>query len=91
MKSPNCAVSTCKNCLHFQAEGRRGGICGKFSTFAAPHWEACPLAVAAFDDTPDESSSFSSVEQAFKLKLLLDQDKPPSKVSSKSAMFPGIA
>ena len=91
MKSPNCAVSTCKSCLHFQTEGRRGGTCGQFDTFAAPHWEVCPLAVSAFEQMSDEGPTFSSVEQPFRLKLLVEHKKKTSTVPSKSTVFPEIA
>ena len=69
MNSQNCSISTCKNCRFFQTEGRRGGTCEQFGTFTDPAWNACPLAVAAFDAVAEDIDPLAALEHSFTLKL----------------------
>ena len=69
MNSPNCSISTCKNCRFFQTEGRRGGTCEQFGTFTDPAWDACSLAVAAFDPVAEDVEPLAVLEHSFTLKL----------------------
>lgn len=66
MNSQNCSISTCRNCRHFQTEGRRGGFCEQLGTFTDPAWRACPLAIAAFDPVVPE---IETLEHSFTLKF----------------------
>ena len=67
MNSQNCSISTCRNCHHFQTEGRRGGFCEQLGTFTDPTWKACPLAIAAFDPLTPEIESIETLEHSFAL------------------------
>ena len=69
MNSQNCSISTCRNCHHFQVEGRRGGFCGQLGTFTDPAWKACPLAIAAFDPLQSEIESIETLEHSFTLEF----------------------
>ena len=69
MNSQNCSISTCRNCRHFQTEGRRGGLCEQLGTFTDPTWSACQLAIAAFDPLTPEIESIETLEHSFTLKF----------------------
>lgn len=86
MKSSHCAISTCKNCQCFRAEGRRGGTCEQLNTFAAPDWKACPLAIPAFESLESNLEGYGQVpsplvvlEHSFALEL---SNKPAHDVSA---------
>lgn len=83
MKKNNSSVSTCKNCRCFRTEGRRGGICGRFETFADPEWSPCPLAEPIFDEIQEEKRELVILEKSFALKVVGDNVKLP--VSKNSA------
>lgn len=69
MNSQHCSISTCRNCRHFQTEGRRGGFCEQLGTFTDPAWSACPLAIAAFDPQNPEMESRETLEHSFTLEF----------------------
>ena len=41
--------SCCRNCRHYQPEGRRGGHCQQLGVPVQSSWTACSLACLAFD------------------------------------------
>lgn len=41
-------VSTCRHCLYYQVEGRRGGNCHQLGVPVQAQWKACPLATSCF-------------------------------------------
>ncbi|NJN72096.1 MAG: hypothetical protein HC799_04410 [Limnothrix sp. RL_2_0] len=83
MNKNNSSVSTCKNCGCFQSEGRRGGTCGLFNTFADSDWAVCPLAVPIFEEVQEEKRELFLLEKSFSLKIVRDNSKLP--VPSNSA------
>ena len=48
MKTLNCPVSSCRNCQHYQPEGRRGGHCQQLGVPVQGSWKACSVASPAF-------------------------------------------
>jgi hypothetical protein len=46
--------SSCRNCRHYQPEGRRGGHCQQLGVPVQGSWNACSLACLAF--TPSWSN-----------------------------------
>lgn len=83
MKKNNSSVSTCKDCRCFRSEGRRGGTCERFETFADSDWTVCPLAVPIFDEVQEEKRELVLLEKSFALKVVRDDSKLP--VSKNSA------
>ncbi|MBV5259551.1 hypothetical protein FLX56_14105 [Synechococcus moorigangaii CMS01] len=69
MKPQNCSISTCKHCRCFQAEGRRGGICKRFETFAAGDWASCAFALPIFEGDWDSPSDLLLLEKSFSLEF----------------------
>ncbi len=41
-------VSSCRDCHHYEHEGRRGGQCQRLNVRVQSEWSACPLAIGAF-------------------------------------------
>ncbi|WP_045441371.1 hypothetical protein [Picosynechococcus sp. NKBG042902] len=70
MKPQSCSVSTCKHCRCFQAEGRRGGICKRFETFAAGDWTSCPFALPIFEDNWEPTTDLVLLEKSFSLECV---------------------
>lgn len=77
MNKNNSSISTCKNCRCFQAEGRRGGTCSRFETFADSDWTACPLVVPIFDEIQEEKQELVLLEKSFALKIVRDNSERP--------------
>ncbi|BDT15406.1 hypothetical protein N39L_51290 [Limnospira platensis NIES-39] len=46
--TPPTTPSTCRNCLHYKSEGRRGGVCQLFHGSVQSNWESCSLASFPF-------------------------------------------
>ncbi|WP_019502353.1 hypothetical protein [Pseudanabaena sp. PCC 6802] len=58
---------TCRFCHHYDPIGRRGGNCQKLQALVEATWEACSLAVPAFDrewETPAEVANTYSTQVA---------------------------
>lgn len=77
MKKNNSSISTCKNCSCFQSEGRRGGTCGVFNTFADSEWKACPLAIPIFEEMQEEKRELVLLEKSFALKIVRENSPLP--------------
>lgn len=61
-------TSTCRYCLFYKPEGRRGGMCQMLEVSVQSKWQACPLALPAFAPSwdlerivvvPDKATVFS--------------------------------
>lgn len=70
MNPQSCSISACKHCRCFRSEGRRGGVCGRFETFAAGDWASCPFALPIFDEGNWETATdLIHLEKSFSLEL----------------------
>ena len=49
MEPLNRSSSCCRNCRHYQPEGRRGGHCQQLGVPVQGSWNACSLASLAFN------------------------------------------
>jgi hypothetical protein len=88
MKPPSCSVSTCKHCRCFQAEGRRGGICKRFETFAAGDWTSCDFALPIFGDDWEVSTDLMRLEKSFTLEFTTE--KPTPKATQEQSAYSEI-
>jgi hypothetical protein len=48
MEPLNSSSSCCRNCRHYQPEGRRGGHCHQLGVPVQGSWNACSLVCLAF-------------------------------------------
>lgn len=48
MEPLNSSSSCCRNCRHYQPEGRRGGYCHQLGVPVQGSWNACSLVCLAF-------------------------------------------
>jgi hypothetical protein len=81
MKSVNEAVSFCRHCRFYRAEGRRGGHCGQLEVPVQGSWKACPLAVAPFNSTWKELVEMSAWQMADESEAGTALDLPLQTVS----------
>lgn len=48
MRATNCTISSCRHCLFYESQGRRGGQCQQLGVPVQGSWKACSLAVPPF-------------------------------------------
>jgi hypothetical protein len=69
---------TCRFCRHYDPVGRRGGNCQKLQASVEATWEACSLAIPAFDndwETPAEIANSYSAQAAGKVNQKVVQQE----------------
>ncbi|MGG6293573.1 hypothetical protein ACQ4M4_04030 [Leptolyngbya sp. AN02str] len=55
MTNGNCSVTACRNCLNYQLEGRRGGLCRQLGVPVQSDWKPCPLAAPIFSSVAEDA------------------------------------
>ncbi|BAW96136.1 hypothetical protein NIES970_10590 [[Synechococcus] sp. NIES-970] len=88
MKPPSCSTSTCKHCRYFQAEGRRGGICKRFETFAAGDWTSCDFALPIFGEEWEAATDLIHLEKSFSLEFATQ--KSPTTITGHQSTYSEI-
>jgi|GEM_PF-1186614 len=65
MSTSRSGISSCRHCLHYQVEGRRGGTCTQLGVPVQACWQACPLAAPFFASAVETSVGVPTCVSAF--------------------------
>jgi hypothetical protein len=48
MRARSCAISSCRHCVFYESQGRRGGQCRQLGVPVQGSWKSCSLAMPPF-------------------------------------------